>query len=194
MKSSVSYRRHVTRKEAKGAKFRTTCALSCFELDRDGITDQGIPEETLLAAMKEVWIDEENPSFLHTVVVQVKSKHFIWGSLCRLTDDVSIRALALALYQSHKAGNAPKYTVLLEVAKRVPIEFSYTDSGVSGWMLAQDRLQRKKKTRSTSKIQLSRQVTRPPPGPSAFVRVGFPWTRRGTDTGPWDACLRNNII
>ena len=45
----------------KGAKFRTTCALSCFDLNRDGITDQGIPEETLLAAMKDVWIDEETP-------------------------------------------------------------------------------------------------------------------------------------
>ena len=129
--------------KGKGANFRTTCALSCFDLNRDGITDRGIPEETLLAAMKDVWIDEENPSFLHTVVVQVNSKDFIWGSMCRLTDDVLIRALALALY--HEAGNAPKYTVLLELAKRAPIEFSYTDSGVSGWMVAQERLQRKKK-------------------------------------------------
>ena len=177
--------------QGKGANFRTTCALSCFDLNRDGSTDQGIPEETLLAAMKEVWIDEENPSFLNTVVVQVNSQDFIWGSLCRLTDDVKIRALALALY--HEAENAPKYSVLLEVAKRVPIEFSYTGSDVSGWMLAQNRLQRKKKTRSTSKTQRLRQVTRPPPGPSAFVRVGFPWTRRGTDTGPRDACLRNII-
>ena len=131
------------KEQGHGANFRTTCALSCFDLNRDGSTDQGIPEETLLAAMKEVWIDEENPSFLNTVVVQVNSKDFIWGSLCRLTDDVKIRALALALY--HEAENAPKYSVLLEVAKRVPIEFSYTGSGVSGWMVAQDRLQRKKK-------------------------------------------------
>ena len=47
--------------QGKGANFRTTCALSCFDLNRDGSTDQGIPEETLLAAMKDVWIDEENP-------------------------------------------------------------------------------------------------------------------------------------
>ena len=63
--------------------------------------------------------------------------------MCRLTDDVPIRALALALY--HEAENAPKYSVLLEVAKRVPIEFSFTDSGVSGWMIGQERVQRQKK-------------------------------------------------
>ena len=124
-------------------KVRATCALSCFDLTCDGVTDQGIPEGTLLAAMEEVWLGQDNPSFLTTVLVQVNSKDFIWGSLRRLTDDVNIRALALALY--HEAENAPKYSVLLEVAKRVPIEFSYTGSGVSGWMLAQDRLQRKKK-------------------------------------------------
>ena len=133
------------KERGKGAKFRTTCALSCFDLNRDGITDQGIPEETLLACMKDVWIDQDDPSVLHTVVVQVNSKHFIWGSMRRLTDDVPIRALALALYQCHRAQDAPKYNLLRDVAKRIPIEFSYTDSGVSGWMVAQDRLQRKKK-------------------------------------------------
>ena len=153
-------------------KVRTTCALSCFDLTCDGVTDQGIPEGTLLAAMEEVWLGQDNPSFLTTVVVQVNSKDFIWGSMRRLTDDVNIRALALALlHEAENAPGGPKYSVLLEVAKRIPIEFSYTCSRISAWMLGQERLQRKQKD------QIYEQTT--------ALAIGL---------RPWALCLRAGRI
>ena len=131
--------------KGKGSKYRTTCPLSYFDIGRDALTDGGIPEETQVTAMQELWLDKDQPSFLHTVLVEVNSKHLVWGSLHRLSDDIPIRSLCLALYKAHKDGNSVKTAELQEVANSVPIEFVSATSGVYAWMVGQERLQEKKK-------------------------------------------------
>ena len=131
--------------KGKGVAYRTVIPLSALDINRDGLTELGIPERTLCRAMNEMWLEQQSPTFLHHVLIEVKSKHLVWGTLHRLTDDIPIRSLAMALYKSHTERMDEKYKELLEIAKNIPIELTVTDDSIAGWFIGQKRIQQKHK-------------------------------------------------
>ena len=121
----------------------TTCAISAFELGRDSMSVEGVPDKTILEAMERLWIQPAQPQFLGNVIVSVRNSVFIYGKLHRLSHDVPMRSLACALFKTKEDRDVARYELLFKLAQKIPIELRYTDSEVDAWFAAQHRTQLK---------------------------------------------------
>ena len=121
----------------------TTCAISAFEISRDSMSVEGVPDKTMLEAAERLWIQPAQPQFLGNVIVSVRNSVFIYGKLHRLSHDVPMRSLACALFQTKENRDVARYDLLFKIAQNIPIELRFMDSEVDAWFAAQQRTQLK---------------------------------------------------
>ena len=118
-------------KRKKGAT--ATCSLIDLDVARSCRTDKPPPEGKILAAAEKLWLQPPAPRFDDPVHVAVEHPTYIAGAILRLSGDVSVKALVIALHKSFVEEDKVRYEHLLEIAQDIPILLQYQENGVEAW-------------------------------------------------------------
>ena len=110
-----------------------TCSLIDLDVSRSCRTNKPIPEEKLLASAEKIWLEPPSPRFDGPVHVLVQHSTYVLGAIMRLSGDVKVKALVIALHKSFVEEDKVRYEHLLEIAKDIPILLQYQENGVEAW-------------------------------------------------------------
>ena len=116
-----------------------TCSLVDLDVSRSCRTNKPIPEEKLLASAEKIWLEPPSPRFDGPVHVLVQHSTYVLGAIMRLSGDVKVKALVIALHKSFVEEDKVRYEHLLEIAQDIPILLQYQENGVDAWFAGFNR-------------------------------------------------------